>query len=150
MTFTAGQKVRASEMTTAVTNNTPVPAYGQATDAVGASTVSTTFVDVGVAVTLTVSPGGVALVYMGAIKRAATTSTTSYLGVALSGANTVVADTTNAVIFVDANMVDAGFKGRLLRFTGLTAGSTTFTGQYRGTAAGTFSVIDTILRVVTF
>lgn len=153
MTFTAADKVRASELNAQIAAAAALaPAEEFHNQLSGQTTTSITFVDLAgfTPVTLTVGASGLAVAFLSTTKRATTTSTTSYVGVSVTGATTVAATTSNALVIVDANLVDAGWAGTMLAWTGLTPGSTTFTPQHRGTAAGTFATIYLNLRVLSF
>lgn len=116
---------------------------GAATNSVATSqtTASTTFVDLataGPAVTVTIGGNGLAIVIVSANTFQGASTDTTYMGFALSGANTVAANTTNAFAFQPANAAGASIKGSyIILLTGLTAGSTTFTAKYRSGSGNT-------------
>lgn len=152
MTFIAGQKVKASELNAALPTAIAAASGGNS-DLAGDSTTSSTFASTGLAVTATVGPSGMAIVYISVIKRAATTGSGGSFSIDMTGANTVAANpaSTFCLIVWDTDVVDAGVMGDAIIFTGLTPGSTTFTCHHAANVnLDTFSTIDALLDVVTF
>ncbi len=85
---------------------------------------------------VTVTTGTTALVYASAQLWNASTNGVAFMGVAVSGASTVAsADTTALAIDYTTSDVVAPSMTRTFLFTGLTAGSNTFTCEYRTNAA---------------
>lgn len=96
------------------------------------TTISTTYADLAtVGPAVTVTTGTSALVIISSFINNDTVNTLTFAGVAVSGATTRAADDTSAM----QNEVSAGFQGARVSvihlFTGLTAGSNTFTMKYR-------------------
>ena len=109
------------------------------------TTTSTTYADLATAQSVTVNIGanGLALVlWSGGIYNVAAQK---YIGVAVSGANTVAASD-NEAIRQDAAAF-GGTQGRAKLFTGLNAGSTTFALKFR-TASGTANFFSRRITVI--
>lgn len=106
------------------------------------TTASTSYTDLATttdSVTVTLGNSGMALVFLQS-QASVTTITYAYIGVALSGTNTVAASDTSCLQLVSyANNVQMQM-GTALLLTGLTSGSTTFKMKYRVyTGTGTFA-----------
>lgn len=103
----------------------------------------------GPAVTVTIGANGLALVSLYNHTSNSTASADNYMGVALSGANTVASTDNYALLrrASDASSGGFGASSAVILLTGLTAGSTTFTAQYR-TNAGTATFKNRRLAVV--
>lgn len=115
----------------------------EATIAANESTVSASYVDLstpGPAVTVTISGSGLAIVTLTAGMFNGTVNNGNAMGVALTGANTVVAVDTRSLQFASAvaNQQGGPFSVRRL-VTGLTPGVTTFTAKYKSLSGGTAS-----------
>lgn len=111
------------------------PASGSATVATSQSTSSATYADLatgGPAVTLTT--GTKALVIFGAYMYGASTNT-AYCSVAVSGATNVSASDSWAVSHDSTTANYGGTRYRAYLFTGLVAGSNTFTLKYRSSSS---------------
>lgn len=107
------------------------------------TTTSTSYTDlatVGPAVTVTVGDSGMVLVSVGAEMTPASSSDGAFMSFAISGANTAAAVTATAVKVRDVSGTLAYSRDSLL--TGLTAGSTTFTGKYKSTNGGTTTFLN--------
>lgn len=136
---------------TSITNSTVGPnqlATGAASTLVTTTetTTSTSYTALatpGPAVTVTIGANGLALVtFQTGLFNSG--SNLTYASVALSGANTVASSDTKAVVAVNTNYYQMGTSFLL---TGLAAGSTTFTMQYKvGTGTGSFN--NRLLSVV--
>lgn len=122
-----------------------LPVATAATVATSESTSSTTYADLTTttdSVTATVGPSGVVLVNLGASINWTTSSVQTFIGVALSGANTVAASDEFALI---ARLYTNGTQPMLQSntvfvMTGLTPGATTFKMKYKvGGNSNTFS-----------
>lgn len=118
---------------------------GAATASVTTSeaTTSLTFVDLTTttdSVTVTIGPNGLALVLVEAQNYNSTAAQYSFVGYAVSGANTIAASTTEAIANRNAAAVNDQVQMYHKLLTGLTAGSTTFKLKYSvGANTGTFS-----------
>ena len=108
-------------------------------DETTSSVAYTDLATVGPAATVTVGASGVVLV---GINMQIGTASSSNMAVALSGANTVAASDVWAVI---GNSGTGNAYGRTYVFTGLAAGSTTFTAKYRSPAG---VLVDFLRRTV--
>lgn len=114
------------------------------------STTATAFTDlatVGPQVTVRIGASGRALVTVGALMLNDTAAHACRMSFAVSGATTVAADTTKAVM---ATSPDANSQYRMSRtsvVTGLAAGSNTFTAKYEG-SGGTARFIDRQIIVI--
>lgn len=110
------------------------------TVATSETTTSTTYVDlttVGPAVTATTGTRALVLVYCQLFNSAL--GNQGFMSIAVSGASTVAASDTWAIVYESSAANDALAVGTMHLFTGLTAGSNTFTAKYRVTAGtGTF------------
>lgn len=102
------------------------------------STSSLTYVDLtttGPAVTVTLT-GSVVIVWMSGSLSRASTGNSGFISVALSGANTVAAADSNGCTVSSYAGAFALATSRVVTFTGLSAGSTTFKLQYRCDGGG--------------
>lgn len=105
------------------------------------TTTSTSYTDlatVGPAVTVTIGANGLALVtFMAYIQHAVASGNTGWVSFAMSGANTLAASDSYALMYQTwtANAFHQG--GVSFMLTGLNPGSTTFTLKYRGSSANT-------------
>lgn len=129
-----------------------ISSVSSATVATAETTTSGTYADLatpGPAVTATVPSSGKVKITLTARAKAGTNATAeAWMGVALTGANTVVADQLNALAQTGPTNNQASFTFLL---TGLSPGSTTFTAKYRldgadtnGTFANRFIVVETV------
>lgn len=117
------------------------------------STTSTSYVDLTTTtdtVTVTVGPSGMALVLLYAALYNDTAGGRTFMGFAVSGANTVaVADAQSINVAIASSCADAGSFGAPFLLTGLTAGSTTFKAKYRVTS-GTGKATHRRISVIPF
>jgi hypothetical protein len=115
------------------------------------TTTSTTYTDlatVGPTVTLDVGANGLALVSVfGHLQNSTASGESAFIGIALSGANTVAANDNRALRYQPWTANAFGQFGATFLFGGLTPGSTTFTLKYR-TTAGTATFVNRRLSVV--
>lgn len=113
---------------------------------------STSYVSMATAdqVTATIGQSGAALVIL--TVQMTLTNYAAYASYALSGANTVAAADGKALYFIQPASGSELFTGSLVRLeTGLTAGATTFTAQFRTTNSGyTYAVANRQLAVIPF
>ena len=108
---------------------------GYAETVTNESTTSTSFTDLSTVTAVTVTTGTKALVIYGG---QVNPGNAGYISVAISGASTVTASDNNSVVFSVAGQ-DA-YQTRAIVFTGLTAGSNTFTEKFRAnTGTASFS-----------
>lgn len=118
--------------------------------ATGQTTTSTTFADLattGPSVTLNVPPSGEVTVDLSALFQAAGSNQQAFMGVVLSGSNTLVsADARAASITGNPTGGVQGVMNRRLHLTALTPGTTTFKAQYR-TSASTATISNRIIIV---
>lgn len=120
------------------------PAYNAvATDQTTTSTSYTDLSTTGPAVTVTIGTSGLALAVWGA--GLYTTAARKSMSIAVSGATTTAASDTYRIIKDDATFTTT--QSRSFLFTGLTAGSTTFTAKYN-IASGTGNFFDRWLTVI--
>lgn len=107
------------------------------------STTSATYVDlttVGPSVTVNVGAAGRLLILLAATAYNSTANGSNPVSVALSGANTLAAADTHAVVFASPNTTLGFAQTEFLILTGLAAGSTTVTVKYRaGGGTSTYS-----------
>lgn len=163
MTFTSGSVLTAAQLNTYVRDNSNETAAAKATTAgrifvatganaiaervVGSASVvtsqtttSTTFTDLatsGPATTLTT--GTTVIVLLSALLQNSTAGENSQMGFVVSGASSLVADPSRAVIYEASNANDLTQMSFALPASGLTAGSNTFTAKYTVSAGtGTF------------
>lgn len=106
---------------------------GGANVATGQSTASTSYTDLAtVGPTVTMTTGTSVMIILGAAAHQSAAGNTCWMSVAVSGASTVSASDSNAVL---ASSPAGGFNfalgGGAIVLTGLTAGSNTFTAKYR-------------------
>ena len=125
--------------------STQTIAYGapaSATVAAVETTTSTSYTDlatVGPAVTVTISATGKALVILTADIGNSVSAAGTYMGTAVSGATTLAASDTTSLSESIAVVGPAIHISATYLFTGLTAGSNTFTAKYRvSTGTGTW------------
>lgn len=115
------------------------------------TTTSTSYTDLataGPAATVTIGDNGLALVVIRCRMASNTDNALTYMGVAMSGANTESASDTYAAQRRISDANSAGFETIEATFlrTGLTAGSTTFTSKYKvNTGTGTFDIRSIIV-----
>ena len=119
-------------------SSAPITPSG-ATVATSETTTSTSYTDLatsGPAVTVTIGASGKALVMISSYLRNSAYGSAALAGFAVSGASTIAASDTTALI----SSLDDDFRfGASTLVTGLAAGSTTFTMKYRvGASTGTF------------
>jgi hypothetical protein len=100
------------------------------------TTASTTYVALATAQAVTVTTGTQAIVFLSAQLTNATAGNESHMGYAVSGATTVAAADSSSLLYVPAT-ASTHFMAcsRAFYHTGLTAGSNTFTAQFRSSAA---------------
>ena len=114
------------------------------------TTTSTSFVDlatVGPDVTVTIGANGLALVsiYCRSLNTASTGQ--ALMGIDVSGANTIAADSTRIIGQVFTGNYEL-WCGASFLYTGLNAGSTTFTAKYKRLTAGTASFSTRRIAVI--
>lgn len=105
---------------------------------------------VGPAVTVTIGNKGLAIVFLSLSNVFNnTTNGASYMGFAISGANTVAAGDAYSIhlLATGGSVPQAGFGAPFL-LTGLTPGSTTFTAKYRSLGSDTASFVDRRIAVI--
>lgn len=116
------------------------------------TTNSVTFTDLstaGPAVTVTIGNNGLALVSVSAQTFTGTNTDGTFMGFAVSGANTIAASTTQSMFFQAATASGSAIRASYCALlTGLTAGSTTFTAKYRSLSGNTGSWEDRVISVV--
>lgn len=131
--------------------NTIVNGNATASVATSETTTSTSYVDLTTTtdtVTVTVGNSGIVLVLLQA-NGTSTASNYSYIGFAMSGANTAAASDTMALVY---SVWSSGIQtqaGAPFLVTGLTAGSTTFKMKYR-VAGGTGTFLNRRISVIPF
>ena len=126
--------------TSSVTANTQVVTTTESTT----STTATDLATVGPAATVTVGASGKVLVTIHSLCWASTANTSANVWIAVSGANTMAASSPYVISGVSPSLnTGPSYSGTFL-FTGLAAGSTTFTLKY-STASGTGSFARRII-----
>lgn len=150
-----------SAITTALINNAAVTVDKLSTGAAAAfvatqeTTTSTTYANLATTtdtVTVTIGANGLALVSLYSYISNNTKDSFTYIGVDISGANTIVATDTCAIIFQAYSGNTSLSFGNSFVLTGLTAGLTTFKMKYRvqtgGGGAGTGSFANRRIAVI--
>lgn len=109
------------------------------------TTTSATYVDLataGPSATVTIGASGTAIVMLTAQAMTASSGVEAYMGFAVSGATTVAASDTQALVSATRNTGDTPKSAATFWVTGLNAGSTTFTSKYRSGTSGTLASFD--------
>lgn len=124
---------------------TPVSARSNDDGTTTSTTYTATLTNGGTNVSVTLSTGTTALVMMSAYILSPAAGTFALVGLAVSGASTIAAGATNEVTQSTGQYVHLT---RTYVYTGLTAGTNTFTMNYRVTPSGTMTVVNRDLTVV--
>jgi hypothetical protein len=148
-------KLADNAVTTAKITNASVTADKLSTGATAATvatsegTTSSAFTDLataGPAATVTIGANGMALVILYASLTASTSGDASRMGYAVSGATTVAAGDSTAILFQSGTDLFRG--SAVFLHTGLTPGSNVFTAKYRRGTAGTATFADRKIAVI--
>ena len=123
---------------------TPVSARSNDDGTVATATYTATLTGGGTNVSVTLATGTTALVMMSAYILSASAGSFGIVGLAVSGATTIAAGVTNELAQSTGAYVHCT---RTFVYTGLTAGTNTFTMNYRSTS-GTMTVVNRDLTVV--
>lgn len=130
----------------------PVMAVESATQNTSGSTTSLAYTDLstaGPAVTVDVPASGKVMVLLTTYMENNTAGADSRMSVALSGANTQAASDDNYLMYESSNANDRTRHSVAVPFTGLAAGSTTFTAKYMA-SAGTATFLRRQITVITY
>lgn len=117
-----------------------------ATDESTASAGYVALATAGPAVTVTIGSTGLALVALYAQAYSTTANAAVHMTVAVSGATTIAPSDGNAIKFMSPSGAEGPAYGATILFTALTAGSNTFTANYRG-GVGTAHFLNRRLAV---
>ena len=150
-TWVAGDVLTAAQLNQDIRDNGNLLLPAAATVATSETTTSTSYTDLttsGPAVTLTT--GTKALIVVGSYMNNNTTSAGCLMGFTVSGATTLAADDTRALILGrQMTATGSGFiqaASRLIYYASLTAGSNTFTSKYK-VSSGTGTFADRFITV---
>lgn len=98
--------------------------------------------------TVTIGQNGRALVIMSAFMSQNTSTAKAYMGVALSGANTIAADTDRCISYQAITGMTGDNRSGVFLFEGLTPGATTFEAKYGTGGGGAADYADRRLAVI--